>query len=99
MRYRLPLNEVVEDFSFVVKSATSGYASFDYEDDGYEESDLVKLSILLNSEIIDALSVITHASTAQAAGKAICIRLKETIGRQLFDVAIQARAKGKIIGE
>jgi len=97
MVYRLPLNEVVEDFYDVIKSLSSGYASFDYEDAGYEYADVAKLSILLNGDVVDALSTITHSTKAWDKGKDVCARLKKVISRQQFDIAIQAMAKGKVI--
>ncbi len=96
-RYRLPLNEVVFDFYDRLKSVSRGYASFDYEMDGYAESDLVKVSILVNGEPVDALAFIVHKSHAEARGRAICERLKELIPRQLFKIAIQAAIGGNVI--
>jgi len=95
--YRLPLNEVVFDFYDRLKSVTRGYASFDYEMAGYEESELVKLTILVNSEPVDALSMIVHRNAAEARGRALCERLKDLIPRQLFKIAIQAAIGGRII--
>jgi GTP-binding protein LepA len=95
--YRLPLNEVVFDFYDRLKSVTRGYASFDYEMAGYEESDLVKLTILVNSEPVDALSMIVHKNAAEARGRALCERLKDLIPRQLFKIAIQAAIGGRVI--
>ena len=95
--YRLPLNEIVFDFYDRLKSCTKGYASFDWELDGYEESNLVKLSVLVNSEPVDALSVIVHKSRAEFRGRELCKRLKDLIPRQLFQIAIQAAIGGKII--
>ena len=95
--YRLPLNEVVYDFYDRLKSVSRGYASFDYHSDGYETGDLVKVTIMVNSEPVDALSLIVHRSTAEARGRALCQRLKELIPRQLFQIAIQAAIGGKII--
>ena len=95
--YRLPLNEVVFDFYDRLKSTTRGYASFDYQMDGYAESDLVKVSILVNAEPVDALSFVAHRSGAEARGRAICQRLKDLIPRQLFKIAIQAAIGGKVI--
>ncbi|MDF1791953.1 MAG: translation elongation factor 4 [Thalassobaculaceae bacterium] len=95
--YRLPLNEVVFDFYDRLKSISRGYASFDYQMDGYAESDLVKLSIMVNAEPVDALSMIVHRGQADPRGRAMCARLKELIPRQLFKIAIQAAIGGKVI--
>ena len=95
--YRLPLNEVVFDFYDRLKSISRGYASFDYQLDRYEESDLVKLSILVNAEPVDALSMIVHRSQAEPRGRALCLRLKDLIPRQLFRIAIQATIGGRVI--
>ena len=95
--YRLPLNEVVYDFYDRLKSITSGYASFDWELDGYEESDLVKVSILVNTEPVDALAMVVHRSQAETRGRALCTRLKDLIPRQLFKIALQAAIGGKVI--
>ena len=95
--YRLPLNEVVFDFYDRLKSLSSGYASFDYELADYAESDLVKVSILVNGEAVDALAFIVHASHAESRGRQICERLKDLIPRQLFKIAIQAAIGGTII--
>lgn len=95
--YRLPLNEVVFDFYDCLKSISSGYASFDYQTDGYEPGDLVKLSILLNTEPVDALSCIVPRSRAMSKGRVICEKLKELIPRQMFPIAIQGAIGGKII--
>ncbi len=97
LRYRLPLNEVVIDFYDRLKSVSRGYASFDYELEDYAEGDLVKVSILVNSEPVDALSFIVHSSHAESRGRAICGKLKGLIPRQLFKIAIQAAIGGKII--
>ena len=95
--YRLPLNEVVFDFYDRLKSTSRGYASFDYQMDGYTEGDLVLMNILVNSEPVDALAVIVHRAQAERRGRALCERLKELIPRQLFLIAIQAAIGGRII--
>ena len=95
--YRLPLNEVVFDFYDRVKSITRGYASFDYTLDSYRECDLVKVSILVNGDLVDALSMIVHRDQAEGKGRAICIRLKDLVPRQMFKVALQAAIGGKVI--
>jgi len=95
--YRLPLNEVVFDFYDRLKSISKGYASFDYELDGYGENDLVKLDIRVNDEPVDALAMIVHRSSAEFRGRAMCERLKDLIPRQMFKIAIQAAIGGKII--
>ncbi|MEO0348050.1 MAG: translation elongation factor 4, partial [Pseudomonadota bacterium] len=97
VEYRLPLNEIVFDFYDRLKSVTSGYASFDWQMDKYVTSQLVKLSILVNGEPVDALSTIVHRSRAESRGRALCERLKDLIPRQLFQIAIQAAIGGKII--
>ena len=95
--YRLPLNEVVFDFYDRLKSVSRGYASFDYQMDGYEDADLVVVAILVNGESVDALATIVHRARAEARGRAICERLKKLIPRQLFPIAIQAAIGGRVI--
>ncbi|HJV39150.1 MAG TPA: translation elongation factor 4 [Geothrix sp.] len=95
--YELPLNEVVLDFYDKLKSISKGYASFDYHMKHYTESDLVKMDILVNSEAVDALSILVHRSKSQTLGLALCQRMKEVIPQQLFDVAVQAAIGSKII--
>ena len=97
IHYILPLNEIVYDFFDALKSRTRGYASFDYELAGYEKSNLVKLDIMINGEIVDALSFIIHADQAYGRAHKMAENLKDKIPRQLFEVPIQAAIGGKII--
>ena len=97
VEYKLPLNEVVFDFYDRLKSITKGYASFDYEITGYEVNDLVKVSVMINGDPVDALSLIVHRDRSQSRGRSLCERLKDLIPRQQFKVAIQAAIGGKII--
>ncbi len=95
--YKIPLNEVVFDFYDRLKSISRGYASFDYQMDEYAEADLVKISILVNLEPVDALSFIAHRSAAELRGRAICAKLKDLIPKQLFKIAIQAAIGSRVV--
>jgi GTP-binding protein LepA len=95
--YKIPLNEVVFDFYDRLKSISRGYASFDYQMEDYAEADLVKISILVNLEPVDALSFIAHRSQAETRGRAICAKLKDLIPKQLFKIAIQAAIGGRVV--
>ena len=97
MKYELPLNEIIYDFFDSLKSRTKGYASFDYELAGYQKSDLVKLDMLLNGDMCDALSIIVHKDKAYERGRQIAEKLKDVIPRQMFEIPIQAAVGGKII--
>jgi GTP-binding protein LepA len=95
--YRLPLAEVVYDFYDRLKSVSRGYASFDYQMDDYEDGDVVKLSIMVNGEPVDALSMMVHRVRAESRGRAVCLKLKDLIPRQMFKIAIQAAIGGRIV--
>ncbi len=97
LKYTLPLNEIIYDFFDSLKSRTKGYASFDYDISGYQKSDLVKLDILLNGDICDALSIIVHKDKAYERGRQIAEKLKDIIPRQMFEIPVQACVGGKII--
>jgi GTP-binding protein LepA len=97
LNFKFPLGEVIFDFFDKLKSISRGYASFDYEFDSYQESDLIKLDILINGDSVDALSTIVHRSKAYDWGSKLCNKLKDLIPRQMFEVAIQAAIGSKII--
>lgn len=97
LRYRLPLNEIITDFYDKLKSQSAGYASFDYEVEGYRAADLVKMDILLNGKAVDALSVIVHKDKSLSVGRQLVQKLREVIHRQMFEVAIQAAIGAKVI--
>ena len=97
IHYELPLNEIIYDFFDALKSRTRGYASFDYELNGYQKSDLVKLDMMLNGDIVDALSFIIHADKAYPRARKMAEKLKDKIPRQMFEIPIQACIGGKII--
>jgi len=95
--YKIPLAEIVFDFHDRLKSISKGYASFEWSMDGYEDSDVVKVGILINADPVDALSIITHRSRAESRGRNLCLKLKELIPRQMFAVPLQAVIGGKVI--
>jgi GTP-binding protein LepA len=97
LRYKLPLNEIITDFYDKLKSLSAGYASFDYDQAGYEPADLVKMNILLNGKPVDALSVIVHREKAFYVGRQLVQKLRSVIHRQMFEVAIQAAIGAKVI--
>uniref|UniRef100_A0A8C5V794 GTP binding elongation factor GUF1 n=1 Tax=Microcebus murinus TaxID=30608 RepID=A0A8C5V794_MICMU len=97
LKYLFPLNEIVVDFYDSLKSLSSGYASFDYEDAGYQTAELVKMDVLLNGNIVEELVTVVHKDKAHLVGKSICERLKDSLPRQLFEIAIQAAIGNKII--
>ncbi|XP_026991234.1 translation factor Guf1, mitochondrial isoform X2 [Tachysurus fulvidraco] len=97
MQYLFPLNEIVVDFYDELKSMSSGYASFDYEDAGYEPAELIKIDFLLNGKPVEELTTIVHKDQAYNTGKAMCVKLKESIPRQMFEIAVQAAIGSKVI--
>ncbi|XP_066146545.1 translation factor GUF1 homolog, mitochondrial [Euwallacea fornicatus] len=97
LQYELPLAEIIIDFHDSLKSVSSGYASFDYEDNGYQSSPLVKMNVLLNGSVVEELCTIVHMSKAQTIGKKLVLKLKEMIPRQMVNIAVQAAIEGKIV--
>jgi len=97
LHYEMPLSEIIFDFFDQIKSRSRGYASYDYEFFGYQQSDLVKLDMLLNGDICDALSMIVHKDRAYPRGRSIAEKLKDVIPRQMFEIPIQAAIGGKVI--
>ena len=97
LRYRLPLAEMASDFSDALKSRTSGYATFDYEEAGWRDAYVVKLDVLVNGVVVDALSTLTHRSGAVRKGRLVTKKLRDVLPRQLFEVAVQASVNGSIV--
>lgn len=97
LTYRFPMNEIITDFNDKLKSVTRGYGSFDYEFDGYEKGDIIKLEIKINEETVDAFSLLVHRTKAESKGRAVCKKLREVIPQHLFKIPIQAAIGGKII--
>jgi len=97
LRYRLPLGEVAADFADELKSRSSGYATFDYDDAGMAKSDIVRMDVLVNGSVVDALATLVHRSKAQRHGRDLVARLKEALPRQLYEVALQAALGSKVI--
>jgi GTP-binding protein LepA len=97
LKYILPLNEIVADFYDKLKRTTSGYATLDYEDAGYQESDIVKVTLLLNGNPVEPLSLLVHRTKAQQMGRVLVEKLKEHIPRQQFEVAVQAAVGSRVI--
>ena len=97
LRYRLPLGEIASDFSDELKSRTSGFATFDYEEAGWEPSDVVRLDVLVNGHAVDALATLVHRDKATRRGREMCRRLKDALPRQLYEVAVQAAVGGKVL--
>ena len=97
LQFLLPLNEIVTNFFDSLKSATSGYASFDYEDAGFETTDLVRLDVLLNGSRVPELATVGHTSKARERAKALVVNLREELPRQQFNIAIQAAVRGKVL--
>ena len=97
LRYRMPLAEIAEDFSDAIKSCSSGYASFDYEDAGWQAADIVRVDILVNGSPVDALASLCHRERAARNGRAMVLKLKELLGRQMFEVSLQAAVAGRVV--